>query len=150
MLGARRPATAAVNKFLSLEKLEVLFEEWFAEYKDKVLGSDARLLNCGYVDTTSGCVMTSDTVMHITRSKRAADVRKRAQEQQKQLQRPGTADERLQVHLQAVERSNVERCRVRAMLCGTSVEFFNVRQRPMSLKRAIAGRRAAVGRQTFS
>eukprot|EP00737_Agarophyton_chilense_P004525 gb/GEZJ01005767.1/.p1 GENE.gb/GEZJ01005767.1/~~gb/GEZJ01005767.1/.p1 ORF type:complete len:146 (+),score=11.85 gb/GEZJ01005767.1/:575-1012(+) len=82
LLGVQRPANSMLNKTLSVGALEETFQKRCIVYKEKVrtvLGSDAQILNCGYVDTKNGCVITSETVTDMARSKHATDVIRRDQ-----------------------------------------------------------------------
>lgn len=61
----------------NLNELEELFCKRCEEYKEKILGSDASMMYCGFVDTDNGFGMTAEHVLHIMRAKRAADIAKR-------------------------------------------------------------------------
>lgn len=59
LIGVPRPANAGLDQIMSVDELAALSEKRCNEYKQRVLGSDAKAINCHYVDTTNGCVMMS-------------------------------------------------------------------------------------------
>lgn len=82
LVGVPSPVNTAIDTIFSVEELEKLFQEQCTEYKDTVLDSDTKLSDCGYIDTTNGCVMKSETLIDIAHTKSACDLAKRTHEQQ--------------------------------------------------------------------
>lgn len=64
LIGELRLASAAADgPILTVDMSEKRFEERRKDVRDIVLGCDAEILECGYVDTANGCVMTAGRVM---------------------------------------------------------------------------------------
>ena len=78
LLDTPRPASAAcVAPLVSIESLEKAYQEKILELRNATLGTDAKMLGCGYVNSHNRCVMTSATVLELNRKKEREQMKKR-------------------------------------------------------------------------
>ena len=78
LLGSPRPESAdQVDNILSVPELERLLEEKRSAMRRAVLGDDATITYCGFIDTSKGAVLTSAKDLCLAREKHRTDAEKR-------------------------------------------------------------------------
>ena len=133
-------------RLLSVDELQVLFSARREEYREKVLGSGAVVGLSGFIDTTNGCVITSDNVLRLVREKKEkvhqkylAGLEKEHQKEQKELRRRLAA-------IQPRQTINGERACRQAKLAGMTVDALMVGRRTLKERRLIAKEKAQARR----
>lgn len=138
LLGEPRPASSAVDApILDVDKLSDLFEKKRAATQSKKLGDDATIMDCGYVDTQNGCVMTADFFMTLIREKKGHDRNKKDLEE-KRIEKELKAAKRHEKEIKDCARLRLAQNKRRGRAVGTSLESFLGSVRSMKERRAIA------------
>ncbi len=79
LLGVLRPRSAAqVSQTVVVDALQNLYEQKLRDVRLSMLGADAKMTSCGYLDTSNGLVFTSPQAMKLERKKAEDGASKRA------------------------------------------------------------------------
>eukprot|EP00171_Calliarthron_tuberculosum_P002526 IDg2526t1 len=147
LLSVPRPRSASnVAETIAVDALQMLYEQKREAVRTSILGDDAKVGQCGFLDTTNGLVLTSARSMELVRAKFKADTdRRRAKEVSDNL-RAVKASRR-----DAARRTQNEKMRnavwaARARMAGMPEDEFRASVRPLAQRRAIARLRTSLRR----
>ena len=139
ILNVSRPLNSCPNaEILTVEQLAAEFEKKRVAFRDHVLGSDAVMMDNGYVDTTKGCVMTSENVLKLVREKKRQDHLRFNAETRKRREREQSEERRRYAAVQFSQRVRDDRMRRLAFLAGKPVGDFVLGMRSFAERRAVA------------
>ena len=139
LLDTPRPASAACGApIISVESLEKAYQENRLELRNATLGTDAKMLDCGYVNSQNGCVMTSGTVLELMQKKECEQRKKREEGERVVLGRELKIAKRRSKALLEVERMREAQLSCRAELAGRSVQQFSAGVQSLKERRAAA------------
>lgn len=147
LLSVALPRSAKnVAEIVSVQDLEDLYEERRRAVRTSILGADAQIASCGYLDTSNGLVLTSARAMELAREKAGRDREKRELKSIAELRRDVAAAKRHRMQRAEAERMRDIAWSSRARLAGMSVQDFRDRVRPLAQRRAVAKLRSAMRR----
>ena len=139
LLNVERPANGTSSAtFLTLEELQTAYEAKRIQLRCETLGADAKMLDCGYVDTANGCVMTSANVLDLMRKRQEEIECKKEREEREALQKEMRASKRrMKVLMEAKRMTDAQNCR-RARMASITVEAYLTNVHPLRERRAVA------------
>eukprot|EP00171_Calliarthron_tuberculosum_P006070 IDg6070t1 len=148
LLSAPLPRSANdVGNIIGVEEIRALYEEKTRAARAAVLGSDARVLSCGYLDTSNGLVLTSARAMELARKKMQHDKARRKEKEMATLRKDLNAARRKHAEKVDIDLRRQASWRIRAFLAGVPENMFRASVRPLAERRAIAKLRTASRRQ---
>eukprot|EP00171_Calliarthron_tuberculosum_P002273 IDg2273t1 len=144
LLRVPRPAASTnLSSVLSVEKLQEMLDVKLNAARRAVIGEDAELLSCGYVDTTSGAVVTSTRAMQLAADRAKHDEAVRLHASVTANRRAVSAARRREKWLVETEHMKAAAWSCRAAMSGMTVAAFRRQVRPLAERRAIARARTA-------
>lgn len=137
------PSTNSGNEqnLCTVSEMSKQLEARRVELRNKILGSDAQMLSCGFVDTTNGCTLTSDRAYALAVEKSRTDIEKREADAQKQHAKQLKDSEKEAIRLASIREFWSIRNFTRAALAKMSVSKFTQRLRSLQTRRLIAKKR---------
>ena len=149
LLGIPRPQSSNdADTMVSVSELERLLELKRAEMRHAVLGEDATITDCGFIDTSKGAVLTSERALYLAKGKMKSDASRRLQRELKAAAVAEKAAARDKRHVVEGEEFHAYRWSRRAALAGVSVSVLKGRARSMNMRRAVARRKALQRKRT--
>ena len=139
LINVERPADAtSAATFLTVEELQAAYEAKRIELRNATLGEDAKMLDCGYVDTSNGCVMTSANVLDLMRKRQEEIKCKKEKEKREAVQKEVKGSKRrLKVLIEAKRMSDAQNRR-RARMANLTVDDYLTNVRSLRERRAVA------------
>ena len=124
--------------FLIVEELQAAYEAKRIHLRSETLGADAKMLDCGYVDTANGCVMTLANVLDLMRKRQEEIKCKKEREEREALQKEMRAPKRrMKVLMETKRTTDAQNCR-RARMANLTVEAYLTNVRSLRKRRAVA------------
>ena len=138
LLSVARPADSSCSSILSVAELEMKFLRTQEEYRTRVLGDDAFIAANGFIDTTSGCVVTAANVMELVRAKKERNHKSWEAQKRKDLRRAAVDEKNRVDALKFATAVRKERLKRMAALAGRPVNAFGEDVTSFSQRRAVA------------
>lgn len=139
LLGVLRPRAAdRVAEIVGVDELSELLERKRAALRSTVLGDEATVHACGFLDTSNGLLLTSELAMGLARGKAARDKERREQKKLAELRKSLDRSRREKKERDDIDQKKAAAWRRRAMLAGKTEESFRKSVRSLSERRAKA------------
>lgn len=131
---------------MSLKELHAAFQAKRNSLRNATLGDDTTISRSGFIDTSSGAVVTSAKALELARHKRDVDLEKHSIQRAKEARRTTKRDCRLRViaeHARQYHRARTKRC---AALAAKRLEEFTASVRSFEELHAVGRMRTQLRR----